>query len=720
MAKEIANEYSSSLADLTVNSKPLINMLTMLAEENIEHAPAIVQVVEKHLAKVKPEVKLPVLYLIDSIVKNVGNAYVSLFTQNIVSTFCSVFEKVDEHTRGQMFKLRQTWNDLFPLKKLYAVDVRVNSMDPAWPITAPPPTSIHLNPRFLSMSSNSVPSVAPAQSATPQATQPVASGVQNSTPETGTGTEAQQALTEAQMREQLLRKQKELLELQQRKLELELLQTKARLEDQQRQLQVKEQQRQVEQNLLPSNQKMEDNTIRNTSNKSPVDQKKKAVSNKSVAQTPAAEEVDKTSKTNLDSKSARDPRLNRQQGSESGNFNYSGSNTAPHIMSEIAKSKIVDKNPVVSSLNKDPRLGTKDPRLNKIASEMPTHPDISTSSVSTTSAGLNPHSTMTIIQNPVIAETKRKPNFLPISSTTAKSQYPQHKPLIPSKTKKGTNGQVNNKGKPAINVIKTEEALSKNNKVSETISKTAKDEKNLIGRKGNDNRNDTSPRKSNTAEVSSHPPSPLKSDNHRPPRSEHGRKMLGKPHDTMLEKKDGRKKDSLFKGSSSKSPPTSAKGSPDSKRKRDRKKDGPGQRLSPRKSPSLSTGQPEKGSMGIRDDESENRTFKGLKNSRSRNYIRRNQESSRSPSPCGFPSEPSPNSSLKQMPTTESSSGTALVSKMMGDVDLRHCQTTVGGPAEKLPRLAVFDGLMEKEGKDEESKKLLPSKDSLHGEERTK
>lgn len=52
MAKEIAEEYTSSLADLTLNSKPLINMLTMLADDNIEHAEAIVEAVEKHLEKV--------------------------------------------------------------------------------------------------------------------------------------------------------------------------------------------------------------------------------------------------------------------------------------------------------------------------------------------------------------------------------------------------------------------------------------------------------------------------------------------------------------------------------------------------------------------------------------------------------------------------------------------------------------------------------------------
>lgn len=51
-SKEIADEYISSLSDLTINSKPLINMLTMLAEDNVEHASAIVQAVENHLQKV--------------------------------------------------------------------------------------------------------------------------------------------------------------------------------------------------------------------------------------------------------------------------------------------------------------------------------------------------------------------------------------------------------------------------------------------------------------------------------------------------------------------------------------------------------------------------------------------------------------------------------------------------------------------------------------------
>lgn len=50
--KEVEDEYLSSLMDLNVNSKPLINMLTMLADDNLECAPVIVRAIEKHITKV--------------------------------------------------------------------------------------------------------------------------------------------------------------------------------------------------------------------------------------------------------------------------------------------------------------------------------------------------------------------------------------------------------------------------------------------------------------------------------------------------------------------------------------------------------------------------------------------------------------------------------------------------------------------------------------------
>ncbi|XP_055372303.1 uncharacterized protein LOC129606180 [Condylostylus longicornis] len=198
MKQKIAEEYLSSLADLNVNSKPLINMLTILAEENIEHAEVIVKVVEQHIAKVNPDIKLPVLYLIDSIVKNVGGQYIQLFSQCIVNIFVGVFDKVKENVREKMYTLRQTWVEVFPPQKLYTLDVKVKCIDQNWPITAKVPTpSIHVNPKFL----------------------------------------AKESTDSSEMQAKLLAKQRELLELQNRKLEMELEATRLCLKAQEQKMQ---------------------------------------------------------------------------------------------------------------------------------------------------------------------------------------------------------------------------------------------------------------------------------------------------------------------------------------------------------------------------------------------------------------------------------------------------------------------------------------------------
>ncbi|KAG8176024.1 hypothetical protein JTE90_022861 [Oedothorax gibbosus] len=168
MSEALAEEYRSSLLDLSYNSKPHINMLTILAEDNVKFAPTIVDTIITHIKSVSPDLKLPGLYLVDSIMKNVGGQYITLFSKHMITIFSSVFEKVEETTRSALYKLRQTWNDILPKNILYGIDVKVNSIDPAWPITAvvaaPPvvmPVSntvvsplanknpIHVNPKFL-------------------------------------------------------------------------------------------------------------------------------------------------------------------------------------------------------------------------------------------------------------------------------------------------------------------------------------------------------------------------------------------------------------------------------------------------------------------------------------------------------------------------------------------------------------------------------------------
>ncbi|XP_063287364.1 pre-mRNA cleavage complex 2 protein Pcf11 [Pelobates fuscus] len=217
--EDACRDYQSSLEDLTFNSKPHINMLTILAEENVQFAKDIVTVIEAQIAKAPTSEKLPVMYLMDSIVKNIGRDYPTAFAKNLVTTFVNVFEKVDENTRKSLYKLRSTWDAIFPSKKLFALDVRVNSIDPAWPIKPVPPNvntaSIHVNPKFLNKSEESPPATIPSPSAVPP---------RPSNPD------VQKQLSQEQViRQQLLVKQKQLLELQQKKLELELEQTKAQL-----------------------------------------------------------------------------------------------------------------------------------------------------------------------------------------------------------------------------------------------------------------------------------------------------------------------------------------------------------------------------------------------------------------------------------------------------------------------------------------------------------
>ena len=49
---EVAEDYKSSLEDLSDSSRVAINNLTVIAKENIEHASAISRVLENHIKSV--------------------------------------------------------------------------------------------------------------------------------------------------------------------------------------------------------------------------------------------------------------------------------------------------------------------------------------------------------------------------------------------------------------------------------------------------------------------------------------------------------------------------------------------------------------------------------------------------------------------------------------------------------------------------------------------
>ena len=112
---------------------------------------------------------------------------------------------MNEKVREKMFNLRQTWNDVFPQTKLYALDVKVNLLDNNWPITAKiKPKSVHVNPNFLGNQ--------------PTAQQPRAA------PDL--------------VVKQLQDKKRQLEELEQRKIELELMMTKKKIAESTKELQL--------------------------------------------------------------------------------------------------------------------------------------------------------------------------------------------------------------------------------------------------------------------------------------------------------------------------------------------------------------------------------------------------------------------------------------------------------------------------------------------------
>lgn len=113
-ADEVAEDYRHALEDLSSNMRFEISNLTVIARENTEHALAIAEVLQQHILKAPPSKKLPSLYVLDSIVKNVGTPYTLYFGRNLFKTFMESYAVVDSNVRRKMEEMLRTWKDPVP------------------------------------------------------------------------------------------------------------------------------------------------------------------------------------------------------------------------------------------------------------------------------------------------------------------------------------------------------------------------------------------------------------------------------------------------------------------------------------------------------------------------------------------------------------------------------------------------------------------------------
>ncbi|OQR84159.1 hypothetical protein ACHHYP_13790 [Achlya hypogyna] len=118
--KAALQQYDEALNKLgAYPAKPIINQLTMVAE-NLAMANHLSAFLTSKLHVVVPAFKLPILYLMDSILKNVGGPYVALLGAGLPPVFVECVRVVNPTDLKRFVHVLNTWEKarLFPVDEL--------------------------------------------------------------------------------------------------------------------------------------------------------------------------------------------------------------------------------------------------------------------------------------------------------------------------------------------------------------------------------------------------------------------------------------------------------------------------------------------------------------------------------------------------------------------------------------------------------------------------
>lgn len=154
-------QYRAALNDLTPRAeKVTINYLTTIAMENESMSKIIARAIEDQLFNAHPNMKLPILYLMDSILKNVGKSFIPAFRTNIISTFSTAFNQVGTGPEKEKLKrVLNTWRTnpggyIFPSAILSQIEAAIGAGSAA---SSSSTRSALINPAGMASSSAQIP-----------------------------------------------------------------------------------------------------------------------------------------------------------------------------------------------------------------------------------------------------------------------------------------------------------------------------------------------------------------------------------------------------------------------------------------------------------------------------------------------------------------------------------------------------------------------------------